>query len=102
MVTELDGEALVERSSISLEFGEGQVTGLASCNRYAAEWSRRAAADIQIGPAQSTLRACAPAIMDQERRFLELLGQFTSVRVTDGGELVLETPQGQTLHARRP
>jgi heat shock protein HslJ len=39
--------------------------------------------------------------MDQERRFLELLGRFESVRITPGDELVLETGTGEELRATR-
>ena len=100
IVTELDGEPPLARSSMTLEFGEGEVWGSASCNRYVAVWSRPAPSRISVGPARSTLRACAPSIMDQERRFLELLEAWESVRVTQEGELVLETSGGVTLRAR--
>ncbi len=101
VVVELEGSAPLEGSRISLEFADGQVSGEASCNRYAAEWARSAPDRIRIGEARATLRACAPALMDQERRFLELLGRFESVRITPGDELVLETGTGEELRATR-
>ena len=99
VVTEMGGEALLDRSRISLVFDAGQLSGTASCNRYVAEWARPTADRIRIGPARSTLRACAPALMDQERRFLELLGRFETVRFSDPGDLVLETAEGVILRA---
>jgi heat shock protein HslJ len=100
-VSELDGEPVLEQSRITLAFEDGQVSGLASCNRYVADWSRPSPSVIRIGLPRSTLRACAPAVMDQERRFLGLLERLRSIRMNGPGELVLQTPQGETVRARR-
>lgn len=101
LVVELEGQPLLERSRISLEFEDDRLLGDASCNRYAAEWTRPAPGRIRIGPARATLRACAPALMDQERRFLELLDRFDSMTITADDELVLETGDGEELRATR-
>lgn len=100
-VVELAGQPLLERSRISLDFQGDQLSGDASCNRYAAEWARPAPGRIRIGPARSTLRACAPALMDQERRFLELLDRFETVTITTENELVLRSGSGEELRATR-
>lgn len=102
VVVELDGQPVLEGSRISLEFQDDQLSGDASCNRYAAEWTQPAPGRIRIGPARSTLRACAPALMDQERRFLQLLDRFEAATITSDNELILRTGSGEELRATRP
>lgn len=45
------------------------------------------------------MMACAPALMNQERRFLELLEEVTDGRIGRHGELLLQTPAGDTIKA---
>jgi heat shock protein HslJ len=43
--------------------------------------------------------ACAPALMNQEERFLNLLDQVNSVRIGQQGQLLLSTPGGESIRA---
>jgi heat shock protein HslJ len=49
---------------------------------------------MKIGPLRSTRRACEPEIMQQEHKFLALLGAATTWAM-DGDELVLTAPEGE-------
>jgi heat shock protein HslJ len=101
VVAEMDGRPLLEGSRITLVFADGQVSGLASCNQYVADWSRSSPSGIRVGSPRSTLRACAPAVMDQERRFLDLLEGLESLDMARSGELVLRTAEGNAVRALR-
>lgn len=54
---------------------------------------------MAIGPLASTRMACAPALMNQEERFLNLLDQVNSVRIGQQGQLLLSTPGGESIRA---
>lgn len=99
VVEDLAGTGIVDRSRITIEFLEGnRVAGRASCNRYTGTY-QLTVEGIGFGSMASTRMACAPALMDQEERFLKLLGQVSSVRIGQQGQLLLSTPQGDTLRA---
>jgi heat shock protein HslJ/uncharacterized membrane protein len=65
--------ALAEpRSTLVIEL-TGRVSGLAACNRYVGRIGLEAGS-IAISQIGSTRMACAPPVMEQERRFLAALG----------------------------
>ena len=99
MVEDLAGTGIIDRSRITIEFLEdNRLAGRASCNRYTGTYQLRGDG-VAIGPLASTRMACAPALMNQEDRFLRLLGEVTSVRIGQQGELLLSTPDGETMRA---
>ncbi|TYC58232.1 META domain-containing protein [Marinobacter sp. BW6] len=99
VVEDLAGTGIIDRSRITIEFLEGnRIAGRASCNRYTGSYQLRGEG-IAIGPLASTRMACAPALMNQEDRFLTLLDQVTSVRIGQHGELLLSTANGGTIRA---
>jgi heat shock protein HslJ len=64
---------LVEGSAITVEFDPtGTMSGSSGCNTYTAPYSV-AGTDFHIGELVSTQRACGPALMAQERAYLEAL-----------------------------
>jgi len=99
VVEDLAGTGIIDRSRITIEFLEdNRVAGRASCNRYTGSYLL-SGEGIAIGPVASTRMACAPALMNQEDRFLSLLDQATSVKIGQQGELLLSTPDGDTIRA---
>ncbi len=67
---EIDEQRVLERIESTLSFDSAQrITGQAACNRYfgALELGE---GTIRLKPAGTTRMACAPAVMDQESRFL--------------------------------
>ncbi|MGB1477510.1 MAG: META domain-containing protein [Marinobacter salsuginis] len=99
VVEDLAGAGIIARSRITIEFLEdNRMAGRASCNRYTGSYQLRGEG-IAVGPVASTRMACAPALMNQEDRFLSLLDQVSSVRIGQHGELLLSTTDGKTIKA---
>jgi heat shock protein HslJ len=87
------GQTPLADHPITFEFdNEGNIAGDGSCNRFGG--SCKIEGDkIEVGPLRSTRRACEPEIMQQEHKFLALLGAATAWAM-DGDELVLTAPDG--------
>lgn len=99
VVEDLAGAGIIDRSRITIEFlEENRVAGRASCNRYTGSYELRGEG-VSIGPLASTRMACAPALMNQEDRFLDLLNDVNSVRIGQQGQLLLSTPDGKSIKA---
>ncbi len=71
---------------------EGNITGDTSCNRFGGDCQIEGD-KIKVGLLRSTRRACQADVMQQEHRFLALLGVVTAWSI-EGNELVLTTPDG--------
>jgi heat shock protein HslJ len=94
------GQTPLADHAITFEFdNEGNIAGDGSCNRFGG--SCKIEGDkIAVGPLRSTRRACEPKIMQQEHRFLALLGAATTWAM-DGEELVLTAPDGEIRAIRQ-
>jgi len=104
VVEDIDGGGVIDRSRVTLEFdGEGRLSGHASCNRYTASYTRDGDG-LTIGPAATTRMACPPALMNQERSFLDALAQVRRWAVDASGALVLAGENGddRLVRARYP
>jgi heat shock protein HslJ len=85
---------------ITVEFdNEGNIAGDGSCNRFGGA-CKIEGDKIEVGPLRSTRRACEPDIMQQEHKFLALLGTATTWTM-DGDELVLTAPDGEIRAVRQ-
>lgn len=99
-VEDISGRGVIDDPRATLVFGaDGRLSGDTSCNRYFADYTVDGA-KLSIGQAGVTRRACVPAVMDQERRFLDVLNAVDSFAIDASGALVLRTPAGVTLTAR--
>lgn len=68
-----DAQPVMDEPAATASFSEdGFVTGSGGCNRYRAPFERNGAA-LTISRIASTKRACAPLVMEQERRFFDAL-----------------------------
>jgi len=81
LAEDIRGGGVIDRLQTVLEIGpDGAVSGSGGCNRIIG----RAAIDgnsISFGRVAATQMACAPAAMNQERKFLDALGDVRSWRV---------------------
>jgi heat shock protein HslJ len=101
VVESIDGEALIANSRPTIVFNEeGQVAGSASCNRYLASYELTGEG-LSIAGGASTMMACVPSLMAQERRFLDALAAVTRFEIAPDGALVLLADDGPKLVARR-
>ncbi len=79
-------------------FGTNRISGHGSCNTYTGSFASNGPL-IAIGPQLAVTRtACAPAVMDQEHRFLDALG---AVRRWDVGGDTATLTGGPAITARR-
>lgn len=102
VVEGLAGSAVVDRSRATLAFdADGRISGRGPCNRYTASYALTGEG-LTIAKPASTMMACAPALMQQERLFLDLLAQVRRFSIDAGGALVLHAGDGRTITARRP
>ncbi len=83
------GVPAVEGAVSTLAFNaEGQVSGNAGCNNYFGSWGVDGTA-ISFGHMGATQMMCVePAVMEQEGRFLEALGNAEGFAVEEGMLLI--------------
>jgi heat shock protein HslJ len=89
-------------TSISLEFGNGSLSGFAGCNSYSAGYTSTRAAgttnQISVGPITSSQALCSEEIMTQEQSYLASL-QTASSYTIDGSTLTLATTSGSLVYS---
>jgi heat shock protein HslJ/uncharacterized lipoprotein YbaY len=101
VVEDIGGGGIIDRSRVTLSFDtEGRLWGRASCNRYQGEYTLTGET-LTLAVSATTMMACAPALMDQERKILDLLPRIRSFRMDPTGALVLEIDGRPALLARR-
>lgn len=100
-VEDLANKGVIDNSLITLNFdADGRLHGNASCNMYGADYTVQGK-NIKFGMMMSTERACiAPALMNQESQFFEILGKVTRFEFSETNALVLSTADGKTITAR--
>ena len=93
-VEDIDTGGIIDRSMITMDFTEvGRIQGFTGCNRYFG--NATAAGDVlSLGGIGSTRRACAPALMGQEQRFLNALNDSASFANHKDTWLVVYDAQG--------
>jgi heat shock protein HslJ len=73
LLEDLAGAGVVERVRSTLAFPDpGRVAGNGGCNRFGGE-ARFESGAVRISQLAATRRACPPAVMDQEQRYLAAL-----------------------------
>jgi len=101
-VTSLAGQDPLADHTITIEFDtEGNIAGDASCNRFGGTCTIEENT-IKVGPLRSTRRACEPEIMQQEHKFLALLGSVASWEIDPQGILVLAGEDGEIRAKKHP
>jgi heat shock protein HslJ len=101
VVEDIGGKGIVDNSRATLDFGaDGRLAGRGSCNNYFAQYTLTGEG-LTVARAGATMMACAPALMDQEGLFLEILRNVRRFDLGEDGALVLRTDDGRTITARR-
>ncbi len=101
IVEDIDRGGVIDRSRATLGFGpNGRIAGRASCNDYTGRWTLDGES-LRITDVATTSRACAPALMKQEARFLERLRTVRRFEVSPDGALVLRDDGAGRVLARR-
>lgn len=95
LAEDIDGRGVLDRVQSTLTFESAQrVAGRAACNRYFGSLELlNEGLRIRVGG--TTRMACAPAVLDQEYRFLAALAAVTTYR-RDGDRLFLLDDAGAT------
>ena len=100
-IEDIAGKGVIDNSPASLQFlPDGQLAGDSTCNRLMSGYSIDGTG-LTIAAAGATMMACPHALMDQERRLLDLLPKVSGYSVDATGALVLTTSEGETIMARR-
>ena len=100
-IENLDGGGVIDNSHATLLFlRDGRLAGSATCNRIIGSYQSDGKT-LTIEPAGTTMMACPQALMNQERKLLDLLPKITQFRMDGTGALVLSTADGRTVVARR-
>ncbi len=89
---------VLQGTTITADFTEdGLVTGSAGCNGYSGSYTV-SGTTIEIASIASTLMACTepPGVMDQESRYLDLLGAAAAFRI-EGDRLTLLDANGTAI-----
>ena len=88
---------LIDRSHLTITFAaDGRAHGNAGCNHWFASYRRDGDA-LRFEQPGATRKLCAPALMEQEQRFLEALGQVQRWDVSGIGQLRLWPAEGKPI-----
>lgn len=93
----IQGQDVLEDTTVTLEFDEERAAGSAGCNSFSGDYSLDGA-NIQFGPLVSTMMFCGSpeGAMEQEGLYLETLSQTASFHVNEG-QLELLNAAGETI-----
>jgi heat shock protein HslJ/uncharacterized lipoprotein YbaY len=101
VVHDINGAAPVEKSRVTLSFGQdGRVSGSSSCNSYSGSY-KIAGENLTIGQTIGTMKACATPLMNQEQAFLGILRGVQRFEIRPDGTLVLQAADKRSIAARR-
>lgn len=97
---DIAGSGVVDNAEVTAAFADGRISGRAGCNSYNGTY-QQSGNTLKLGPLAMTRRACVPALMDVEGRFLAVLGGVSSGSLDATGALVLRAADGRTVLLRR-
>ena len=101
IVETIDGVPVAQKSEPTILFlEEGRVAGNDSCNRFTGSF-QLTGEGLSFGQMAGTMMACEVPLSRQEMRFLELLQKTHRFEIGLEGRLILHTPDGQRITARR-
>lgn len=97
LVEDIAGRGVIDRAQTTISFdAPGRVSGSTGCNRYTGVATREGEA-LRFGPLAATKRACVPALMDQEQKFLSAMEAVRGYAVDANGLLHLRGATGDLL-----
>ncbi len=81
LAEDIRGGGVIDNAQSTISFApEGSATGSGACNRFRGP-AKVEGTTVTIGPLAATRMACAPALMDQEQKFLAALEAARSFRL---------------------
>lgn len=88
---EFNDAPVAENVVITMELGQGRISGKSACNRYTGPYALNVEArSLKItGPVAGTRMACPPELMQVETAFNAVLPNITAYRVEDGPVLTI-------------
>ncbi|WP_414718349.1 META domain-containing protein [Stutzerimonas nosocomialis] len=89
-------EPVIGRTQLTLVLSEGRAYGNGGCNHWFGSYVRDGE-QLRFSELGSTRRACGEAIMAQERRFLDTLGQVQRWDISNLDQLRLWPAQGAPI-----
>jgi heat shock protein HslJ/uncharacterized lipoprotein YbaY len=93
-VEDIMGGGIVDSSKVTIRFEGGQrIEGSGGCNSYSGPFDLTGEG-LTFGNLMSTMMACEPSLMDQERRFFDALQSVALFDVDETGALLLKTQDG--------
>lgn len=100
VVEDINRGGIIDSSRVTLAFGaDGSLVGLGSCNQYSSRYTLNGEG-LSVNAPASTRKACAPALMQQESRFLDTLQNTRRFDIDASGALLLLTDDERQLKAR--
>jgi CubicO group peptidase (beta-lactamase class C family) len=101
LIEDIAGGGVIDSSHANLQFmADGRFAGSATCNRMFGSYESKGSM-LTLKQIGTTMMACPQALMNQERKLLDLLGRVASYSIDTTGALVLTTTEGKTILARR-
>lgn len=99
-VQAINGEPILDQAPITLEFrSENRLSGLGSCNNFTGGY-HLAEQGLTFTQAVTTMKACAPELLEQERRYLRALEGIAWFDFNRDGELLLQGDENRSIRAR--
>ena len=96
LAEDIGGGGVIDDLQTTLEIrDDGTYGGMAGCNNFTGMFSL-SEGTISFGSAAATRKICAPAIMDQEQKFLDALGDELGWKI-EGGKLTLTRSNGNPV-----
>ncbi len=101
VVEDIGGRGVVDRARTDLVLSpEGRAAGHGGCNRFTGGYTLDGAS-LRFGALAATRMACAPALMDQERRFFAAMAEVRGWRFEQGRLLLTDAGGGVLLRLSR-
>ena len=99
---DVNGVPVLAGKPLTLRLGpDRSASGSSGCNSFTASYQVESRERIAFGPIASTRMACAPAIMEQESRYLAILDAAESYTVYGSGGVSIIAPDGRAIRFRR-
>lgn len=97
LAEDIAGAGVIDRAQSRLEvLADGRIAGNAGCNAFTGAGAFRKG-NVKVGVLASTRKACQPAVMDQEQKFLAALGRAARFETLAGGRMILRDSSGAEL-----
>ncbi len=97
LVEDIAGRGVIDRAQTTISFdASGRVSGSTGCNRFTGAATFEGEV-LKFGQLATTQRACVPALMDQEQKFLNAVEAVRGYSVDANGLLHLRGAYGEPL-----